>query len=167
MAKVELWYAPGKPPVSIKWVVVRDPAGELEDTPLLCTDPSATATQIIEWFVPRWNIEVTLEELRAHLGVETQRQWSDRAIGRTTPCLFGQFSLVTLMAIQLIGQEPLPIAQTASYQKEQATFSDVIAFVRRKLWAVRYFVDSGAQPQSTEFNLDHLNHLLDCLSDAA
>lgn len=162
-----LWYTPGKPPVPIQWVVVRDPSGEFEDTPLLCTDPSATATQIIEWFVPRWNIEVTFEELRAHLGVETQRQWSDRAIGRTTPCLFGLFSLVILMAIQLIGQEPLPIAQTAWYHKEQATFSDVIAFVRRKLWTVWYSVDSGAQPQSTEFNLDHVNHLLDCLSDAA
>lgn len=162
-----LWYTPGKPPVLIRWVVVRDPAGELEDTPLLCTDLTATAIQIIEWFVPRWNIEVTFEELRAHLGVETQRQWSDRAIGRTTPCLFGLFSLVTLMAIQLIGQDPLPVVQTAWYHKEQATFSDVTALVRRKLWAVRYSVDSLAQPQSTEFSLDRVNQLLDCLSEAA
>jgi hypothetical protein len=149
------------------WVVVRDPAGEFEDTPLLCTDLSATATQIIEWFVPRWNIEVTFEELRAHLGVETQRQWSDRAIGRTTPCLFGLFSLITLMAIQLIGEDPLPVAQSAWYHKEQAIFSDVIAFVRRKLWAVRYSVDSLAQAPSTEFNLNRVNQLLDCLSEAA
>jgi DDE superfamily endonuclease len=87
-----LWYTPGKPPVPIRWVVVRDPVGKFEDTPLICTDLTATARQIIEWFVPRWNIEVTFEELRAHLGVETQRQWSDKAIGRTTPCLFALFS---------------------------------------------------------------------------
>jgi hypothetical protein len=116
---------------------------------LLCTDLTATATQIIEWFVPRWNIEVTFEELRAHLGVETQRQWSDRAIGRTAPCLFGLFSVVTLMAIRLSAQKQLPVAQTAWYRKEQATFSDVIAFVRRNLWAARYSVDSLSQTQST------------------
>jgi hypothetical protein len=161
-----LWYTPGKPPVLIRWVVVRDPAGEFEDTPLLCTDLSATAIQIIEWFVPRWNIEVTFEELRAHLGVETQRQWSERAIDRTTPCLFGLFSLVTLMAIRLIGEEQLPVAQTAWYRKEQATFSDVIALVRRYLWAARYSVHSLSQAQSTEFNLDFVDQLLNSLSEA-
>ena len=162
-----LWHTPGKPPVAIRWVVVRDPKGELEDTPILCTDLEATAQQIIEWFVPRWNIEVTFEELRAHLGVETQRQWSDRAIGRTTPCLFGLFSLVTLMAVRMVTDGQLPVAQTAWYRKEQATFSDVIAFVRRKLWAARYCVDSLSQPQSTEFVSDFINQLLDNLSEAA
>jgi len=98
---------------------------------------------------------------------ETQRQWSDRAIGRTTPCLFGLFSVVTLMAIRLSAQKQLPVAQTAWYRKEQATFSDVIAFVRRNLWAARYSVDSLSQTQSTEFNLNRLNQLLDCLSEAA
>jgi hypothetical protein len=113
-----LWYTPGKPPVAIRWVVVRDPDGEIEDTPLLCTDLDATAQQIIEWFVPRWNIEVTFEELRAHLGVETQRQWSDRAIERTTPCLFGLFSLVTIMAVHMVTDGQLPVVQTAWYRKE-------------------------------------------------
>lgn len=162
-----LWHTPGKPPVSIRWVVVRDPKGEFEDTPILCTDLDATAQQIIEWFVPRWNIEVTFEELRAHLGVETQRQWSDRAIGRTTPCLFGLFSLVTLMAIRLLPEGELPIAQTPWYHKEQATFSDVIAFVRRKLWTARYCVDSLSPPQSPEFAHDFIKQLMDYLSEAA
>jgi hypothetical protein len=162
-----LWYTPGKPPVAIRWVVVRDPDGEIEDTPLLCTDLDATAQQIIEWFVPRWNIEVTFEELRAHLGVETQRQWSDRAIERTTPCLFGLFSLVTIMAAHMVTDGQLPVVQTAWYRKEQATFSDAIAFVRRKLWAARYCVDSLSQPQSTEFVSDFMKQLLDSLSEAA
>ena len=162
-----LWYTPGKPPVAIRWVVARDPRGELEDTPLLCTDLDATAQQIIEWFVPRWNIEVTFEELRAHLGVETQRQWSDRAIERTTPCLFGLFSLVTLLALHTVRDGQLPVAQTAWYRKEQATFSDVIVFVRRRLWATRYCVDLLSQPQSTEFVSDFINQLLDNVSEAA
>jgi hypothetical protein len=45
-----------------------------------------------------WDIETTFQESRAHLGVETQRQWSDLAIARTTPAIFGFFSLVTLWA---------------------------------------------------------------------
>ena len=166
-AGTSLWYTPGKPPVSIAWVLVRDPTGEFEDTPLLCTDLTASPQQIIEWFLPRWNIEVTFEELRAHLGVETQRQWSDRAIARTTPCLFGLFSLVTLLALRLVADGEIPVAQTAWYRKDQATFSDVIAFVRRHLWASRYFVNSSPSPQSLEFDPDLVNHLLDCLSYAA
>jgi len=162
-----LWYTPGKAPVAVRWVIVRDPNGEFEDTPILCTDLEATAQQIIEWFVVRWNIEVTFEELRAHLGVETQRQWSKRAIERTTPCLFGLFSLITLMAVGLVSQHQLPVAQSAWYRKQQATFSDVIAFVRREIWAARYLVDSLSQPQSTELLPDIINQLLTSLSEAA
>jgi DDE superfamily endonuclease len=162
-----LWYTPGKSPVPIRWVVIRDPQGELEDTPIICTDLDATPRQIIEWFVTRWNIEVTFEELRAHLGMETQRQWSERAIDRTTPCLFALFSLVTLMAMRIVRSGQLPTAQSAWYRKQQATFSDVIAFVRRHLWAARYCVDSMSQCQSTQFVTDLLNQLLDDLSEAA
>jgi len=162
-----LWHTPGEPPLSIRWVVVRDPKGEFEDTPILCTDLAATTQQIIEWFVPRWNIEVTFEELRAHLGVETQRQWSNRAIARTTPCLFGLFSLITLMALGIVKHGRLPVSQSAWYAKEQGTFSDVIAFVRLQLWAARYCVDSLSQPQSTKLQPDIINQLLDTLSEAA
>jgi hypothetical protein len=164
---VGLWHTPGKSPVLIRWVVVRDPKGQIEDTPILCSDVSATPQQIVEWFVLRWNIEVTFEEVRAHLGVETQRQWSERAISRTTPCLFGLFSLVTLMALAMIKDGRLPISQSAWYQKEHATFSDVISFVRRGLWAGRYFVDSSSEPQSTELFPDILNQLLDALAETA
>ena len=113
------------------------------------------------------NGQSRVEELRAHLGVETQRQWSDRAIERTTPCLFGLFSLVTIMAAHMVTDGQLPVVQTAWYRKEQATFSDAIAFVRRKLWAARYCVDSLSQPQSTEFVSDFMKQLLDSLSEAA
>jgi hypothetical protein len=164
---ISLWYTPGKPPVRIRWVIVRDPLGKFEDTPILCTNLDATAKQIIEWFVPRWNIEVTFEELRAHLGMETQRQWSERAIARTTPALFALFSLVTLMAVNILKGAQLPVLQTAWYRKEQASFSDVIALVRRNLWATRYYVDSVSQHHSTEFLSNFMNQMLDSLSEAA
>ena len=85
----------------IRWVIVRDPLGRFKTQALLCTDLKATPLQIIEWFIQRWQMEVTQREVREHLGVETQRQWSDLAILRTTPALFGLFSLVTVLAHRL------------------------------------------------------------------
>ena len=162
-----LWHTPGMPPVLIRWVVVRDPQGVFQDTPILCTDLGAVMSQIIEWFVLRWNIEVFFEESRCHLGVESQRQWSDKAIGRTTPCMFGLFSLITVMAMRMADEGRLPISQTAWYRKEQATFSDVIALVRRQLWAARYFVDSSLQPKFAEFGDDLIKQLIDSLAQGA
>lgn len=82
-------------------------------------------------------MEVTFEEGRAHLGIETQRQWSDLEIARTTPVLFATFSLVTLMANQIVKDGALPIFQCAWYQKPEATFSDAIALVRRQIWTLQ------------------------------
>ena len=91
--------------VPLRWVLIRDPAGTFEPQALLSTD-LARAPQIVEWFVLRWQLEVTFQEARAHLGIETQRQWSDLAILRTTPALLGLFSLVTLFAYQLLKARP-------------------------------------------------------------
>jgi hypothetical protein len=95
-----VWYHSGLPAVPIGWVLITDPAERFEPQALLSTDPTANAQAIVEWFVLRWQVEVTFEEARAHLGVETQRQWSEVAIKRTTPSLLGLFSLVTLLAHQ-------------------------------------------------------------------
>ena len=62
-----------------------------------CTNLDATPMEILGWFVSRWSIETTFQESRAYLGVETQRQWSDLAIARTTPALFGMFSFIALL----------------------------------------------------------------------
>src|SRR3954466_6755206 len=119
-----VWYHRGRPPVALRWVLVRDPAGEFEPQALLCTDPTVSAQQIVEWFVLRWQLEVTFHEARAHLGVETQRQWSDRAIERTTPALLGLVSLVTLLAHHLLQGHALPVRQAAWYAKARPTFID-------------------------------------------
>jgi hypothetical protein len=129
-----LWHRDGEPPVPIRWALLRDPAGKLKPVVLGCTDQDATPLQIVAWYVGRWNIEVTFEESRCHLGLETQRQWSRRAIERTTPCLLGLFSLVTVMADALHGTR-LPTRQSAWYAKSEATFADALAVVRRHLWA--------------------------------
>src|SRR6266516_4701261 len=131
-----VWYHSGMPVVRIRWVLIRDPLGKFDPQALLSTDQSNTAAQIVEWFVLRWQLEVTFEEARAHLGVETQRQWADRAILRTTPALLALFSLVTLFAHQLLQQQDMPVRQAAWYPKPVPTFSDTLAFVRQQLWPV-------------------------------
>jgi hypothetical protein len=126
-----------------------------------CTNLEATDVQILQWFILRWNEEVTFEELRAHLGVETQRQWSDLAIARTTPALFAMFSIVVLIAIEMLKDKTMPILECAWYKKSDATFSDVIAFVRRHIWMARYLVNSSQNPDSSYFRDDFLDALLD------
>ena len=101
-----LWHHPGRF-VPIRYVLVRDLAGELRPQAFLCTDVKADPINILRWFVRRWSIEVTFAEVRRHLGVESQRQWSDPAIARTTPALLGLFSLVTLWAHELHANQPM------------------------------------------------------------
>ena len=131
-----IWYHSGLPSVPLRWVLIRDPLAKFDPQALLCTDLTASPTQIVEWFVLRWQLEVTFEEARTHLGIETQRQWSDLAILRTTPALFGLFSLITLFAHHLLHGQPLPVRKAAWYQKTRPTFSDTLAFVRLALWPV-------------------------------
>jgi hypothetical protein len=129
-----LWYRSGVPPVPIRWLLVRDPKGELEPQAFLATNLNARPCDILAWFVSRWQVEVTFAEVRAHLGVETQRQWSDKAILRTTPVLLGLFSIVTLWAHDLAKSRNFKPRTTAWYPKAVLTFSDAIAAVRREIW---------------------------------
>ena len=129
-----VWYHSGLPPVPIRWLLVRDPLGELMPQAFLCTNLDAAPVDILQWFVSRWQLEVTFQDSRAHLGVETQRQWSDLAILRTTPALLGIFSLITLWAHDLTADTPLAPATAAWYPKSHCTFSDAIAAVRQQIW---------------------------------
>jgi hypothetical protein len=142
-----VWYHSGKPPVPIRWILVRDPTGELEAQAFLSTNIDADPADILQWFVARWQVEVTFQETRAHLGVETQRQWSDLAILRTTPALLSLFSLVTLWAHDIAQDQAIVPRTAAWYPKANPTFSDAIAAVRRKLWAQQIYYTS---PQTSE-----------------
>nr|WP_075164609.1 transposase [Ktedonobacter racemifer] len=162
-----LWYQSPVPPVAIRWVLIRDPEGQYEPMALLCTDQQAEAIQILEWFVLRWTVEVTFHEVRAHLGVETQRQWSDLAIVRTTPALLGLFSLVTVFAHQLLGEQPFPIRQAAWYTKALPTFSDTLAFVRQHLWLSTFFCMSPSEGDTVQIPRALFDRLVDTLAFAA
>jgi hypothetical protein len=134
-----VWYHTGKPPVAIRWVLIRDPQKRFKPQALLSTHLDHTPEQMLPWFVRRWTMEVTFEEARAHLGMETQRQWNARAIARTTPALLGLYSIVTLTAHLLIEKGTTCVRSTAWYRKTRPTFADALALVRRQLWDHLHF----------------------------
>jgi hypothetical protein len=162
-----IWYHAGKAPVAVRWVLIRDPQDEFATQALLSTNLAHAPQQMLEWFVRRWTIEVTFEEARAHLGIETQRQWSKLAIARTTPLLFGLFSLITLLAHELMPTAAKPIRAAAWYAKELPTFSDAIALVRRQLWSHSYFSISGQEPDLIKIPRSLLARFTDALCYAA
>ena len=147
-SQTAVWFHSGRPPVPLRWVLVRDPEGQFDPQALLCTDPGREALQIIRWFVQRWPVEVTFREARDHLGLETQRQWSDRAIARTTPCLLGLFSLTALLGSRLSTQTKRAVAAAAWYRKTQPTFADTLAAVRKEIWAAQGFSMSRTRSDS-------------------
>ncbi|MCC6298015.1 MAG: transposase, partial [Anaerolineales bacterium] len=138
-SQTAVWFHSGQPPVPIRWVKVRDPKKVFKTQALLCTDLSLSAEQIIEWFVRRWQVEVTFHEVRTHLGVETQRQWADLSILRSTSALLGLFSIVTLLANLHAQNQKLPVQQAAWYNKQLPTFSDALRIVKQSLFSSRHF----------------------------
>jgi hypothetical protein len=154
-----LWHHPGRR-VLIRWVLVRDAEGAREPQAFLCTDLDAEPTAILGWFVRRWRVEVTLSEVRRHLGVETQRQWSDLAILRTTPALLGLFSLVTLWAEWIKGEQGVLPDRVRWYPKADPTFSDALALVRRELWTSPTFATSPDYRESAKTTDRLLNRLI-------
>jgi DDE superfamily endonuclease len=166
-SRTALWYTPGVVPVAIRFVLVRDPQGKLADAAFFCTDLHATPEQILRWVVMRWSVEVTFEEARAHLGMETQRQWTDKAIARTTPVLLGLFSLVTMVALRLCPEGRIPVEGSAWYRKSEATFADCLAVVRQQIWRARYLVNSVPQADCMQLPQEVFDLLLTDLPLAA
>jgi hypothetical protein len=136
--------------VPLRWVLIRDPAQRFDPQALLCTDLTQDTLTIVSWFVRRWQVEVTFQEARKSLGVETQRQWADEAIARTTPCLLALFSLVTLLADRLVRKDTLPVPNEAWYSKPRPTFSDALAVVRQHYWTQAGFRVSGRKHNSVK-----------------
>jgi hypothetical protein len=140
------WYRFGSVPLPIRWVLTRDPAGQRPAKALCSTDQTQPAEEIIRDFMKRWSLETTFEEGRAHVGLETQRQWSNLAIERTTPLLLGLYRLVTLRGHTLAPDGRLLLKQAAWCHKQMATLSDALARVRQHLWGTFVFPTSALDP---------------------
>ena len=162
-----VWYHTGKPPVAIRWILSRDPHERFKPQALLSTNLDYTPEQILPWFVRRWTMEVTFEEARAHLGMETQRQWNDRAIARTTPALLSLYSIMTLNAHLLIEKGMTSVRSTAWYRKTRPTFSDAIALVRRQLWEHLHFSTSQQETDMIQIPRVLFERFIDAVCYAA
>jgi hypothetical protein len=165
-SETALWYHGGKPPVSIRWVLIRDPKGRFEPQALLSTDVNLSARQIIGFFVRRWAMETTFQEARASLGIEGQRQWNDLAIARCTPIRLTLFSLVALI---VHGQPDwqASVRQSAWYEKTLPTFADALAQVRRCLWQRMAFCMSAENTDKQKSPASFFDHLGELLAYAA
>jgi hypothetical protein len=161
-----LWYRRGTPPKEIRWVLVRDPTGRREPQAFMSTNTDLEPSQIIAYFVRRWQIEVTFAETRAHLGVETQRQWNDNAIMRTTPSLLALYSLVTVWAGEVLGQTNRPYA-AAWYKKTEFTFTDAIGAIRLVLWSEDLYRHCPSNPEMHKIPPGRLIRMAQALCFAA
>jgi hypothetical protein len=177
-SETAVWYSTGLFAVPVCWVLVRDPEGGFKIQALLCTDLDADPEKILSWFVMRWQLEVTFQEVRRHLGFETQRQWSELAIRRTTPALMGLFSLVTSFAHRQMeqvagtfrvpsGYLPGTFLRAAWYHKRHPTFSDALALVRKELWADATFCGSYAQSDTVKVPRVFMERLTEAVCYAA
>ena len=163
-----VWHSTGLPAVPLRWILIRDPQGEFRTQALLCTDLGADPGRIIGWFVRRWQMETTFQEVRQRLGFETQKHWSELAIRRVGPAVLALFSMVTLFAHQHMTKSTGGVRRTAWYHKSGPTFSDALALVRRQLWAQEEtFCGSPSATDTVKVRREFLERLTDALCYAA
>ncbi len=163
-----VWHSTGLPAVPLRWVLIRDPQEEFATQALLCTDLHADPGRIISWFVRRWQMEATFQEVRQRLGFETQRHWSEMAIQRTAPALLALFSVVTLFAHQHMAEGGAGVVRrTAWYDKSYPTFSDALALVRKELWAHSTFCGSLQEDEMVKVPRALVERLTDAVCYAA
>lgn len=162
-----VWYSTGLFAVPLRWVLIRDPRETFATQALLCTDLASDPQTIVSWFIMRWQLEATFQEVRRHLGFETQRQWSESAIQRTTPALLGLFSLVTLFAHRRMMKKVGAVRRSAWYDKTYPTFADALALVRAELWAHCVFYGSSREADTVKVPRAFLERLTDAVCYAA
>lgn len=165
-----VWYSTGLPAVPLRWVLIRDPEKRFETQALLCTDLSTEPERIISWFVRRWRMEATFQEVRQRLGFETQRHWSEMAIHRTAPALLGLFSVIVLLVHRTMADQPTEMVRRAAwYEKTHPTFTDALALVRKELWAweEETFRGSPAEDDMVKVPREFMERLTDAVCYAA
>jgi hypothetical protein len=168
ISNTAVWHSTGLPAVPLRWVLIRDPQAEFKTQALLCTDLRADPKRIISWFVRRWQMETTFQEVRQRLGFETQRHWSERAIRRVAPALLALFSVVTLFAHQHMAKSAQTVRRTAWYRKSYPTFSDALALVRKELWGQQAtFYGSLQEADTQKVPREFVERLTDTLCYAA
>jgi len=156
-------YRQGQGLVKLRWVFVHDLSGHHRDEYFYSTKPSISASAVIEAFVGRWDIEVTFEEMREHLGLETTRGRVRNTVLRVEPCLFLLHTLIAFWYSQL------PKRQSGKVHirwqgKTTIAFSDAIATVRRCLWDAHLFQHPRIRTHVEKLPPSARNAILDALA---
>jgi len=170
LSDTAVWYSTGLPAVPVRWVLIRDSKAEFKTQALLCTDLDAQPQQIISWFVRRWQMESTFQEVRQRLGFGTQRHWSEPAVQRTAPILLGLFSVITLLAhVPMAKKGTNTVRRATWYEKKHPTFSEALALVRKELWAQEEatFCRSEAETEMVKVPREFVERLTDAVCHAA
>jgi hypothetical protein len=167
------WYKGGGGLVPVRWVFVRDVQGTHRDEYFYTTDVTLRPEQIVSLYTGRWSIEVTFQEVRAHLGFTTPRNWSKKSVLRTAPCLLGLFSVVSLIFARHTRHtrraghaSRVTPPTTPWYAKKETTFSDAMTCVRRMCWKT-VLKQSPKHTGFTKLPTGLRRMLLDHLSQAA
>lgn len=159
-----LWYHNTVGGVPIRWVITKDPAGKNKPIALLVTDFSICAEETIEFFVGRWPIETTFQEINQHLGLETIHTWSDMSVNRTAPTIIASYSLACLVVNESIKETGVEITpQTTSwYEKETVSFSDVMVYLKLLILKKKNFSQWGNKRKQEKIDLENLFYLIAC-----
>jgi Archaeal putative transposase ISC1217 len=148
------------------WVFVHDLTGTHRDEYFFATDLTMSPREVIETYTGRWNIETTFQELRAYLGLETTRGWSRNTVLRAAPCLFGLYTVVVLLYVDLPARYRR--VQVVDWPgKGDVTFSDAITAVRRWLWVEWVFALPGYRDAFSKLDRRFRQIILNGLAPAA
>jgi hypothetical protein len=126
------WYRIGEALVEVRWVYVHDCTGTHRDEYFFTTDMTMKPPQIITYYTQRWSIETTFQECREYLKLESTKGYCQATVLRLTPCLFGLYTTIVLLYLQL--PKPLKTLRAVYWKgKTTVTFSDMMTCVRRAL----------------------------------
>jgi hypothetical protein len=142
------WYRIGEALVAVRWVYVHDCTGTHRDEYFFTTHLSLCPKHIVEYYTQRWSIETTFQECREQLQLESTQCDGKQTVLRFTPCLFGLYTIIVLLYLQLPDLLRLPI--TVSWRgKSTTTFADMLTCVRQAIWPQWFFqTPTKAEPFS-------------------
>jgi DDE superfamily endonuclease len=160
------WYRIGETLVEVRWVYVHDRTGTHRDEYFFTTNMTMKPRQIVECYTQRWSIETTFQECREYLKLESTKGYGQQTVLRFTPCLFGLYTLVVLLYLQL----PYPSSTLRAVfwrGKSTVTFSDMMTCVRRALWEQWIFHTQAASQEFSNLSQPLQDTILYALAPAA